>query len=63
MGGLVGRHRGEGGFGVGKSIGVGAGFDDVAAEGEPVDDGGAEPRVGEGLGPAIWGWLMFVRPG
>jgi hypothetical protein len=31
---------------------LGAGFDDVAAEGEPVDDGGAEPGVGEGLAPA-----------
>ena len=38
--------------GVGEAVGVGAGLDDVAAEGEPVDDGGAEPGVGEGLGPA-----------
>jgi hypothetical protein len=37
---------------LGKPVGVGAGFDDGAAEGESVDDGGAEPRVGEGLGPA-----------
>lgn len=37
---------------MGQAVGVGAGFDDVAAEGEPVDDGRAEPGVGEGLGPA-----------
>jgi hypothetical protein len=37
---------------LGKPVGVGVGFDDGAAEGESVDDGGAEPRVGEGLGPA-----------
>jgi hypothetical protein len=38
-------------FGVCQSVGVGAGLDDVAAEGEAVDDGGAEPGVGEGLRP------------
>jgi hypothetical protein len=38
--------------GVGQAVGVGAGLDDVAAKGEPVDDRGAEPRVGERLGPA-----------
>jgi hypothetical protein len=32
---------------VGEPVGLGAGFDDVAAEGEPVDDGGAELGVGE----------------
>ena len=32
--------------------GDGAGLDDVAAEGEVVVDGGAQSRVGEGLGPA-----------
>ena len=37
---------------MGEPVGVDAGLDDVAAEGEPVHDGGAEPRVGEGLGPA-----------
>jgi hypothetical protein len=37
---------------VGQPVGVGAGLDDVAAEGEPVDDGGAEPGVGERFGPA-----------
>src|SRR5664279_1814782 len=39
-------------FGVGQPVGVGAGLDDVAAEGEPVDDGGAEPGVGERFRPA-----------
>lgn len=29
-----------------------AGFDDLAGDGEPVDDGGAGPWVGECLGPA-----------
>src|ERR1700733_9315306 len=51
-----------GGAGLGEAVGVGAGLEDVAAEGEAVDDGGAEPRVGEGLGPANRGWDMF-RPG
>ncbi len=37
---------------LGEPVGVGAAFDDGAAEGESVDDGGAEPRVGEDLGPA-----------
>jgi hypothetical protein len=41
-----------GGAGAGQAVGVGAGLDDVAAEGEAVDDGGAEAGVGEGLGPA-----------
>ena len=44
-----------GGAGLGEAVGVGAGLDDVAAEGEAVDDGGAEPGVGEGLGPAAEG--------
>jgi hypothetical protein len=34
-----------------EAVGVGAGLDDVGVEGEPVDDGGAEARVGEGAGP------------
>jgi hypothetical protein len=34
---------------VGEPVRLAAGFDDVSAEGEPVDDGGAEPWVGEGL--------------
>jgi hypothetical protein len=33
----------------GEAVGVGAGFDDVAAEGEAVDDGGAEAGFGEGF--------------
>jgi hypothetical protein len=32
-------------------VGLGAGLDDVGLEGDPVDDRGAEPRVGEGAGP------------
>ena len=30
---------------------MGAGLDDVGVEGEPVHDGGGEPRVGEGVLP------------
>jgi hypothetical protein len=37
---------------VGESVAGGAGLDDLTGEGEAVDDGGAEPPVGEGLGPA-----------
>jgi len=37
---------------VGESVAAGPGLDDVPAEGESVGDGGAEPGVGEGLGPA-----------
>jgi hypothetical protein len=48
------------GAGLGEAVGVGAGLDDVAAEGEPVHDRRAQPGVGEGLGPPIWGWDMFV---
>jgi hypothetical protein len=33
--------------GLREPAGAGAGFEDVAAEGEPVDDRGAEPGVGE----------------
>jgi hypothetical protein len=33
-------------------VGDGAGLDDVAGERQAVDDGGAEPGIGEGLGPA-----------
>ena len=40
------------GEGVREAVAGGAGLDDVPAEGEPVDDGGAQPGVGEGLGPA-----------
>jgi hypothetical protein len=42
---------------VGQAVAGGAGFDDVAGEGEPVDDGRAEPWVGEGLGPAGEGFV------
>jgi hypothetical protein len=37
---------------VGESVGLGSGLDDGAAEGEPVNDRGAEPGVGEGFRPA-----------
>jgi hypothetical protein len=37
---------------MGKSVAGGACLDDLAVEGEPVDDGGAKSGVGEGLGPA-----------
>jgi hypothetical protein len=37
---------------VSQPVGDGPGFDDVAGEGEPVHDGGAEAEVGKGLGPA-----------
>jgi hypothetical protein len=40
------------GFGLGKAVGVDAGLDDVAGEGEPVDDRSAETGFGEGAGPA-----------
>jgi gamma-glutamyltranspeptidase/glutathione hydrolase len=36
---------------VGEAVAGGAGFDDVAVEGESVDDRGAESGVGEGFGP------------
>src|SRR6201987_807448 len=39
------------GLGGAQPVGVGAGGDDVGVEGEPVDDGGAQPRVGEGRCP------------
>jgi hypothetical protein len=41
----------DGGSGAREAVGVGAGLDDVAAEGQSVDDAGAEVRGGEGLGP------------
>jgi hypothetical protein len=41
--GQLGAGSGGGeGSGTGEPVGVGAGLDDVAAEGESVDDGGAE---------------------
>lgn len=47
-----------GGFAAGEPVGLVAGFDDGAIECESVDDG-AQPRLGEGLGPAIRGWHLF----
>ncbi len=41
-----------GGSRVGQAAAGGAGLDDLAVEGEAVDDRGAESRVGEGLRPA-----------
>jgi hypothetical protein len=38
--------------GMGEPVAGDTGFDDLAVEGETVDDGRAEPGVGEGLGPA-----------
>ena len=35
----------------GEPVAVGAGLDDVGVEGEPVDDGGCEAGVGEGVAP------------
>jgi len=40
------------GSGVGEPVGIGPGFDDVAAEGEPVDGRAAEPWIGERFRPA-----------
>ena len=45
------------GEGMVEAVGVCAGFDDGAVEGEPVDDRGAEPRVGKGFGPAGEGFV------
>src|ERR1700733_2515522 len=39
------------GLGGAQLVGVGAGGDGVGVEGEPVDDGGSEPGIGEGGGP------------
>src|ERR1700688_5016712 len=50
-----------GGAGLGEAVGVAAGFDDVAAEGDAVDDGGAEAGVGECLGPAAEGFVGRYR--
>jgi hypothetical protein len=36
--------------GLSKTVGVGAGLDEGRVKGEPVDDGGAEPGFGKGLG-------------
>jgi len=39
-------------FGVGESVGTGAGFDDGAPEGESVDNRCAQPDAGERFHPA-----------
>src|SRR5580700_7004152 len=44
-------------------VGVGAGGDDVRVEGEPVDDGRTQPRVGEGGGPFGEGGVGRDRDG
>src|SRR5690606_2550061 len=49
--------------GLGQAVGVGAGLEDGAAEGEPVDDGSAEPGVAEGLCPAAEGLVGRDRDG
>src|SRR6516162_6785661 len=51
------------GCGGAQPVGVGAGGDDVRLEGEPVDDGRAEPRVGEGAGPFAEGGVGRDRDG
>src|SRR5258705_3550490 len=51
------------GLGGAQPVGVGAGGDDVRVEGEPVDDGGAEPGVGEGGGPFGEGGVGRDRDG
>src|SRR4029077_18891923 len=51
------------GLGGAQPVGVGAGGDDVGVEGEPVDDGGAQPRVGEGGGPFAEGGVGRDRDG
>jgi len=51
------------GAGVGESVAAGPGLDDVPAEGEAVDDGGAEPGVGEGLGPVAEAVVAGDRDG
>src|SRR2546430_2209484 len=51
------------GLGGAQPVGVGAGGDDVRVEGEPVDDGGAQPRVGEGGCPLGEGGVGRDRDG
>src|SRR5712691_5429035 len=58
--GLAGLAAGLGGA---QPVGVGSGLDDVRVEGEPVHDGGAEPRVGEGGGPFAEGGVGGDRDG
>jgi hypothetical protein len=47
---------------VGEAVGVGAGLDDVAAEGDAVDDGRAEPGIGEGFRPPCAVRRFVVSP-
>ena len=51
------------GAGVGQAVAAGSGLDDVPAEGETVHDGGTEPGVGEGLGPAAEAVVAGDRDG
>src|SRR6266567_8788117 len=51
------------GLGGAQPVGVGAGGDDVRLEGEPVDDGCAQPRVGEGGCPLAEGGVGGDRDG
>lgn len=44
--------------GLSQPVGVGASFDDLATEGEPVDDGSTEAGIDERFGPSAEG---FVR--
>ena len=45
------------GAGVGEPVGGAAGFDDLPGERQPVDDGSAQPRIGECLCPGRE-WLV-----
>jgi hypothetical protein len=49
---LFWRAKGFAGLGADEPVGIGAGFDDGAVEGQPVHDRGAQARVRERLGPA-----------
>jgi hypothetical protein len=51
------------GLGGAQPVGVGAGLDDVCLEGEPVDDGSTQPRVGEGGCPLGEGGVGRDRDG
>src|SRR5512142_945460 len=51
------------GLGGAQPVGVGAGGDDVGVEGEPVHDGSAQPRVGEGGCPLAEGGVGGDRDG
>jgi hypothetical protein len=47
---------------VGEAVGVGAGLEDVASGGEPVDDGRPKPWVGKGLGPVGEALIEATHP-